>query len=67
MGSDPGEGIQEWETPLHEVTLAGYRIGKYPVTNREYAEFIRKEKGQEAPRTRAGSCASRQPTGSTIL
>jgi formylglycine-generating enzyme required for sulfatase activity len=50
MGSDPGEGIPEWETPLHPVTLPAYRIGKYPVTQREYAEFIRSEKGQDAPK-----------------
>lgn len=29
------------ETPAHEVALDGFFIGKYPVTNAEYAAFIR--------------------------
>ena len=41
MGSDAGPGISATETPTHEVTLATYRLGKYPVTNEQYAEFIR--------------------------
>jgi formylglycine-generating enzyme required for sulfatase activity len=28
------------ESPVHEVTLSSYEIGRYPVTVREYAEFI---------------------------
>jgi formylglycine-generating enzyme required for sulfatase activity len=41
MGSHVGEGIPAYETPQHEVKLAEYRIGKYPVTNAQYEEFIR--------------------------
>jgi formylglycine-generating enzyme required for sulfatase activity len=41
MGSQPGKDIPEYETPQHPVTLPDYRIGKTPVTNRQYAEFIR--------------------------
>jgi formylglycine-generating enzyme required for sulfatase activity len=40
MGSPPGPGVPVHETPQHEVDLPHYRIGKYPVTNREYAEFL---------------------------
>ena len=40
MGSQPGEGIPQHETPQHEVTLPAYRIGKYPVTNTQYEIFI---------------------------
>jgi iron(II)-dependent oxidoreductase len=40
MGSEPGKGISLWETPSQKITLPEYRIGKFPVTNREYAEFI---------------------------
>lgn len=40
LGREPGPGIAAWETPAHEVDLPAYRIGKYPVTNRQYAEFI---------------------------
>jgi formylglycine-generating enzyme required for sulfatase activity len=40
LGSQPGENIPAWECPAHDVILPAYRIGKYPVTNRQYAEFI---------------------------
>ena len=40
MGSQAGEGIPSYETPLHEVTLPAFRIGKYPVTNKQYEYFI---------------------------
>ena len=31
----------EWETPHHEVDMPAFRIGKYPVTNAQYAAFVR--------------------------
>lgn len=40
MGSPPGEGISDFESPQFELTLPGYRIGKYPVTNEQYARFV---------------------------
>jgi len=40
MGSEP-DGVPEYETPQHEVPLPPYEIGKYPVTNEQYAEFVR--------------------------
>lgn len=40
MGSDVGNGIPNHETPRHEIDLPEYRIGKYPVTNAQYEEFI---------------------------
>jgi formylglycine-generating enzyme required for sulfatase activity len=46
MGSDYGEAC---EAPLHKVTLPAYRIGKYPVTNAQYAEFVRRESHQVPP------------------
>jgi len=49
MGSSPGTGIPEYETPQHEVFLSTYRIGKYPVTNNQYEEFVRKT-GKLVPR-----------------
>ncbi len=49
MGSPAGEHIPEEETPQHEVTLAAYRIGKYPVTNEQYHTFIQQDKSQEPP------------------
>ncbi len=50
MGSDPGPGVPDAETPRHRVELADYYMGKYPVTNREYAEFVRQVKSQDEPR-----------------
>ena len=44
MGSLPGEGIPEYETPQHQVFLPAYRIGKYPVTNKQYELFIREKR-----------------------
>jgi len=41
MGSPEGLGVPSYETPQHEVKLPAYRIGKYPVTNAQYEEFIR--------------------------
>jgi formylglycine-generating enzyme required for sulfatase activity len=52
MGSQAGQGIPAYETPQHRVSLPAFRIGKYPVTNREYAVFLRENKGKDPP-TRA--------------
>ena len=50
MGSRSGDHIPAEETPQHEVTLPEYRLGKYPVTNSQYAEFIKRKPRQEAPK-----------------
>jgi formylglycine-generating enzyme required for sulfatase activity len=39
MGSDTGQAN---EASLHEVKLPAYKIGKYPVTNAQYAEFLKR-------------------------
>lgn len=49
MGSEPGPGVPEWETPRHPLELPAYRIGRFPITQREYAEFILQDKAQEVP------------------
>lgn len=49
MGSPPGEGVADDETPPHTVMLPAFRIGRYPVTQRQYAAFIRDETLQAAP------------------
>lgn len=41
MGRAPGDGIPADETPAHPVTMPDFRIGKTPVTNREYFEYVR--------------------------
>ncbi|MDX1388954.1 MAG: SUMF1/EgtB/PvdO family nonheme iron enzyme, partial [Acidobacteriota bacterium] len=38
MGSDKG---RDDERPVHEVTLSPYRISVFPVTNGQYAEYVR--------------------------
>jgi formylglycine-generating enzyme required for sulfatase activity len=44
MGSPEGENVPEYEVPQHEVELPAYRIGIYPVTNEQYAEFVKEAK-----------------------
>jgi formylglycine-generating enzyme required for sulfatase activity len=41
MGSQPGPGIPDAETPSHEVELPAYQIGKFPVTQKEFAVFTK--------------------------
>ena len=41
MGSPAAQGGPGTESPEHEVFLPDYRIGKYPVTNAQFEEFIR--------------------------
>jgi len=40
MGSQPGKGIPDHETPQFTMHLPAYRIGKYPVTNRQFVRFV---------------------------
>jgi formylglycine-generating enzyme required for sulfatase activity len=47
MGSDTNDAD---EAPQHPVKLPAYRIGVYPVTNVQYAEFIKREKQHEPPK-----------------
>lgn len=41
MGSGPAAGIPDSETPNFKLALPDFRIGKYPVTNEQFARFIR--------------------------
>ncbi len=50
MGSEPGDNISEHETPRHQVILKSYHIGHTPVTNRQYAEFIKRVPDQQDPK-----------------
>lgn len=49
MGSQPGADIPDHESPQHLVNLPGYHIGRSPVRNSEYEEFIHKT-GKLVPR-----------------
>lgn len=62
MGSPPGDGIPPDETPQHEINLPAYHIGKYPVTNAQYAEFIRRVPEQSVPK-KAGWFLREPPAG----
>ncbi len=44
-----GKDLFRREQPQHEVTLDAYEIGRYPVTNAEYATFV-EAAGYKAPR-----------------
>lgn len=46
MGSDDGP---EHERPRHQVILSAYHIGKYPVTNAQFAEYMRQSGRVVAP------------------
>jgi formylglycine-generating enzyme required for sulfatase activity len=68
MGSPAGAGVPLYETPQFELVLPAYRIGKYPVTNAEYAAFVRATQrlvgpelgwdGQTVPRGKRGQPVS---------
>jgi formylglycine-generating enzyme required for sulfatase activity len=50
MGSPESEnGRYSWEGPQHEVTISPFAIGRYPVTNEEYAVFLKANPGIEEP------------------
>ncbi len=48
MGTDD-PAAQPWERPQHSLDLPAYRIGRYPVTVREYAAFIKDQREHPAP------------------
>lgn len=50
MGSLPGDTTPSEEIPQHQITLPAYRMGQYPITNYQYAEFLRREKQVEPPK-----------------
>jgi len=62
MGSAEGQGVPGHETPQHELSLPTYRIGKFPVTNTQYEEFIRQTGTLVAPNM--GWDGQRVPAGS---
>jgi hypothetical protein len=46
MGSERGDAD---ERPVHRVRISAFAIGKYPVTNAEYARFLEANPGQPVP------------------
>lgn len=65
MGSDAGPGIPNYETPRHEVFVPEFRIGKTPVTNAQYEEFVRDMHRSVAPET--GWDGQKVPAGAEKL
>ena len=65
MGSDKKKDKQAYddEKPQHTLMLPDFRIGKYPVTNRQYATFVAAT-GRPAPSIGVGT--SRRPSCATI-
>jgi formylglycine-generating enzyme required for sulfatase activity len=61
MGSLNAGDAPAYETPQHTVNLPAYRIGKYPVTNAQYEEFVREKQIAVAPET--GWNGQRVPPG----
>lgn len=49
MGSDAGPGIPPYESPRHEVFMPEFRMGKTPVTNAQFEEFVRDMHRSAAP------------------
>ena len=48
LGRHRAHGALAHEAPQHSVWLNSYRIGKYPITNRQYSEFVN-DTGQPPP------------------
>ncbi len=48
MGSDAPDAPAS-ETPMHVVDLPYFRMGKYPVTNEQYVEFLKQNPQQQPP------------------
>lgn len=49
MGGIPGTTVPKHEAEQSKVFLPDYRIGKYPITNAQYEEFVRQTKRSVAP------------------
>jgi formylglycine-generating enzyme required for sulfatase activity len=61
MGSLDAGDAPAYECPQHTVNLPAYRIGKHPVTNSQYEEFVREKQIKVAPET--GWNGQRVPPG----
>ncbi|HEX9619858.1 MAG TPA: SUMF1/EgtB/PvdO family nonheme iron enzyme, partial [Polyangiaceae bacterium] len=49
MGSPPDERDREADETQHEVTLSAFELGKYTVTNEQYARFLAENPGAREP------------------
>ena len=60
MGSEPRDGVPDYETPQHLVDLPTYQIGKFPITNQQYEFFLNDNEEVEPPASWIGK---KSPTG----
>ncbi len=60
------EGWFAQEQPEHEVTLSAFEIGRYPVTNAQYAEFVRAMR-HDAPRHWPEGCVLDELAGHPVV
>jgi hypothetical protein len=60
MGSDPAKDkdAEDAEQPQHRVYLSEFYIGKYPVTNVQYAAFVKATKHEEPVHWKPGKIPS---------
>ena len=49
MGSEKGPREWEDERPVHRVSVSAFRMGRYPVTNADYARFMAAHPGTWKP------------------
>ena len=54
------EEAADWESPVHEVKLDGYRIARYPVTVQEYDRFVEDGGYAEEEHWQAGGFGRRE-------
>ncbi len=64
MGRQPDSGVAGCETPQHQVHLAAFYMGLYPVTNAQYAAFLEACKQQPAPKK--GGWSMRRPAADRL-
>lgn len=60
MGAASAENVLAIETPAHTVYLPTYRIGRYPITNAQYGEFV-KRTGYQPPKAKGSGWMGRVP------
>lgn len=65
MGSDPAKdkNAREDEQPQHRLYLSEFYIGKYPVTNEQYAVFVKAAKHKAPRHWKQGWKQSKIPVG----
>lgn len=61
MGSPDGNSFPVHETPQHELILPSYYIGRLPITNSQYAAFVRQANG--TPPAKVGWFGMNPPRG----